>query len=1257
MEKKVKKILFLLVLLIVAYSYALYPTDVDPDPDPDPIPTVNVYAFFGSYADEPEPYLAFKAAETDTASAPWHPVMFMLPNPDSLHSGTLISIKEYVDSYGDYLYKDFLPTAIEEFWASMFNENSFSNISNMDFHIVNPPVGSQSSEFWVLPFNQPASPNYAELKSLIVSTLGQAKWDSMNVVNNVVLMLLPSGSPYGSTLYQIHVNYRETMLNETTAIIAHELGHKLRYFEDEGIGYTKYNGIKNGQYLGANFSTSGPYDLMHENRGMFSQYHLYGIPPYHTNDLIRNPSVFGDSHLIIEKNDTDNYTKVRLNSIRRYPVFEEVNGNNGIRVITIPFNDIDTPIAGELNGNLVCDQKFLIELRGGTGFDNIAPMYKDGESKGVLISHIIQDNHINLIDIECAVPFPEGYRNHDSTWVDLDDPYDPDYNGQYYFGKPVNDWLDDHAPNNYILEGGKHSWYNDPDYNNVWNQSLPTDFFNDSDRNKFTPYTRPSTRSWKDNETNIAVFIDNIESNYADLRIYRNYHSTPLTGLTAKELPDGSKGLQIMGDGYIGENFFIAKGFELDIGGGNFPVSKTTLVPNTNMYVEDNGFLLLMENATLCLESSTLNMKPGSQFMPGPIAKIELKNSELNFNYNSEIHDFRLDNYEITSSGQSSFYNSNFNMKGASLLTLNEGSVFTLKSGTKFNIPAGASLILGKNSELVIESGSELTIDPNAVIQAGEGAKITIRSGVTLALDGVTINGSEWAGINALAGSSVDLNNVHITGAATGVSGLPFRCVIQNSTFDQCESGIAVEGCDSLLVKNNILTGTGSGIGSGISVTQKDGWLIGNTISGFRNGITAISSTPNIFDNTISGNRHSGLYVAGLNALPVLIKPVSNQVLAYYLNNKIFDNGYVPDHPVMTIITPGQICVLHHSNIMMKYGHNNVYSNPVSAVPEVPCLVAATLFPEGEYPRIQILNAEGTYWGASMVNSYFFRIGDGYGIDYDPWHSWPWGQIPSTSNYPEPDSKSYDLLLKALNNEYEGKYDKAISEYEKIIKKYPDSEEAAVAYAKLPGSYSEQNLGLDPLISLYDEQLSSADENVNKKFFKEMKVTTHLKAKDYDAAIALSEEMKLEADSEEEKVLCSIDIAIANLLKDSGKGSKNNADQRETLKRLYAKLGNGKTEPASITESVLPSEHTLYQNYPNPFNPITQIRFDLAKSSNIKLSVYNINGQLVSEPAKGVKNAGYHVVDFDGSKLNSGIYYYTLEIDGKAITKKMVLIR
>ncbi|MBU4487437.1 MAG: T9SS type A sorting domain-containing protein [Candidatus Delongbacteria bacterium] len=90
---------------------------------------------------------------------------------------------------------------------------------------------------------------------------------------------------------------------------------------------------------------------------------------------------------------------------------------------------------------------------------------------------------------------------------------------------------------------------------------------------------------------------------------------------------------------------------------------------------------------------------------------------------------------------------------------------------------------------------------------------------------------------------------------------------------------------------------------------------------------------------------------------------------------------------------------------------------------------------------------------------------------------------------------------------------------------------------------------------------------------------------------------------------------------------------------------------------VLAKGFELYQNYPNPFNPSTQIKFAIAKTAVVKLSVYNINGQLVSELAKGVKNAGCHIVDFDGRDLNSGVYYYTLSVDGKNITKKMIILK
>ena len=89
----------------------------------------------------------------------------------------------------------------------------------------------------------------------------------------------------------------------------------------------------------------------------------------------------------------------------------------------------------------------------------------------------------------------------------------------------------------------------------------------------------------------------------------------------------------------------------------------------------------------------------------------------------------------------------------------------------------------------------------------------------------------------------------------------------------------------------------------------------------------------------------------------------------------------------------------------------------------------------------------------------------------------------------------------------------------------------------------------------------------------------------------------------------------------------------------------------------MPLEHKLYQNYPNPFNPVTQIKFALLKTAEIKLSVYNVSGQKVAELANGSKQAGVHSVDFDGSRLNSGVYYYTLEVDGRFLTQKMVLTK
>jgi hypothetical protein len=96
--------------------------------------------------------------------------------------------------------------------------------------------------------------------------------------------------------------------------------------------------------------------------------------------------------------------------------------------------------------------------------------------------------------------------------------------------------------------------------------------------------------------------------------------------------------------------------------------------------------------------------------------------------------------------------------------------------------------------------------------------------------------------------------------------------------------------------------------------------------------------------------------------------------------------------------------------------------------------------------------------------------------------------------------------------------------------------------------------------------------------------------------------------------------------------------------------------PSSIEDNV-PAETKLNQNYPNPFNPTTTISFELSSTENVKLNVYNFNGQLVKSLVDGTTNAGYHTVNFDASSLSAGVYYYTMETAGMTKTQKMILVK
>jgi photosystem II stability/assembly factor-like uncharacterized protein len=91
--------------------------------------------------------------------------------------------------------------------------------------------------------------------------------------------------------------------------------------------------------------------------------------------------------------------------------------------------------------------------------------------------------------------------------------------------------------------------------------------------------------------------------------------------------------------------------------------------------------------------------------------------------------------------------------------------------------------------------------------------------------------------------------------------------------------------------------------------------------------------------------------------------------------------------------------------------------------------------------------------------------------------------------------------------------------------------------------------------------------------------------------------------------------------------------------------------------SSVPDKFLLYQNYPNPFNPSTNIKYQITYNSHINLKVFDIRGKEVITLVNEKQSPGIYEVTFDGSNLNSGVYFYQLITDNYRETKKLLLIK
>ena len=110
--------------------------------------------------------------------------------------------------------------------------------------------------------------------------------------------------------------------------------------------------------------------------------------------------------------------------------------------------------------------------------------------------------------------------------------------------------------------------------------------------------------------------------------------------------------------------------------------------------------------------------------------------------------------------------------------------------------------------------------------------------------------------------------------------------------------------------------------------------------------------------------------------------------------------------------------------------------------------------------------------------------------------------------------------------------------------------------------------------------------------------------------------------------------------------------------RLKQIDNDGKYEYSNIIEmTTKPAQFSLAQNYPNPFNPTTTIQFAIPKEEHVTIKVYDELGNEVKTLVDENKASGQYNVQFNGSGLASGIYYYRISAGEYNEVKKLMLLK
>lgn len=619
-------------------------------------------------------------------------------------------------------------------------------------------------------------------------------------------------------------------------------------------------------------------------------------------------------------------------------------------------------------------------------------------------------------------------------------------------------------------------------------------------------------------------------------------------------------------------------------------------------------------------------------------------------------------------------------------------------SGTTINIAANSIVVM--DGELLVDQGATLNIGANVrfigytsthrVVIAGNS---TIGNNVTFKFVGIPGSTDYFAGLSLMNQSqAVTLNNATFTKSRLFHNG--GGLTVTNSTFTDCnkimsyrgnitysnctftKTGLSFENQTAdagLLVNVNYCNMNGQQLSSAIEITGYKKFIVdNNTIQNYVNGIRIFNGglgTPNnqiINHNSVFSCSYLGLTcyysyaditmnriynnIAGVGLYNTSTTKISGDQNAANIlgTQQIMDNSSYE-----VLISRSSFPSLFKWNYISDYNNGGGEADPL--VYYLPPTGGGLLSPP---------NVKYNCWGTNFVAAQDLYCSTGCTFLYDP----QWCPSGKKSGYTYEDAEiQFNNALELLGA---GNYLSAKDAFKSIVQEYHNT---IFAESSLKELYRVEELTSNDYNTLKQYYLTNDSINIASNLIEladNLANKCNEKLGNYQDCINWYENKILTSQSEDDSIFAAIDLGYLYLLmQNSGLKSTQTGQLKAFIPENQSKFEENRDYLLSLlpgksidNPGIMPIKNLpfgkLLQNNPNPFIDNTEVWYKLEKEANVTINISDFSGRFIKRVVVGSANSGINKVLVNSEGLSSGVYLYSLVIDGViSDTKKMSIIK